>query len=309
MKPTVKPDLTVVIPAWDVGKELRECIASVQADPEPCELVVVDNASERTLDVPADVCVVRSGHRLTLAQARNVGLATVATPYVCFMDADDVLLPPALNILTTALRDDNELVLASGAITLWDPISGCRAPSYIPPPLAYRLQQRRRVLAMLQATTRVVPTQGAVVLRTEVLREVGGFPSVSVGENWALGVSLALAGKIRLDPRPMKLYRVSLSGGTLASERDGDLRQGLDARRFMREALRQSPHAGPILVIASFLMAPLHFALAVGERRRREPRAVALLKRHCRAVQGVTTPCGSDIHAILNERTTETPSR
>lgn len=275
----VKPELTVVIPAWDVGDELLESIASVRADPEPSELVIVDNASERVLAVPGGVSVVRSARRLTLGQARNLGLKIVTTPFVCFMDADDVLLPPALQILTSALRCDRELVLASGAITLWETSGNIRVPSYLPPRLAYRVQYRRCTLALLQATTRVVPTQGAVVIRTHVLRAVGGFPDVPAGENWALGVSLALAGGIRLDPRPMKLYRVPLDRRTLATSRDRELKQCLGAHRAMRNALRQSPHAGRILKMTSFGLAPIHLALALGERLRSEPRAVRLLKR------------------------------
>lgn len=273
------PDLTVVIPAWDIGDELLESIASVQADRESSVVLVIDNASEHELDLPKGVHLFRSDRRLTLAGARNLGLTHVTTPFVCFMDADDVLIPPALELLTSALRADEGLVLASGAITLWDPDLDNRAPSYIPPRLAYRVQNSRRTLALLQATTRVVPTQGAVVIRTHVLRQLGGFPDIPVGENWALGVSLALAGGIRLDPRPMKLYRVRSNRKTLANQRDGNLRRCLAARRAMRIALRESPNAGLTLKTTSFLLAPIHVGLAVRERFRAESRAETLLKK------------------------------
>ena len=304
---TRSAQLSVVIPAWDIGVELSECIASVLADPEPCRLIVVDNASTRPLTLPEGTHVIRSPKRLSLGATRNLGLGEVSTPFVCFMDADDLLVRPALRLLVNALREDPDLVLAAGSILLWEPSSGRSARSYIPSRLAFRLQDRRRLLTLMQATNRVIPTQGAAVIRTQTLRELGGFPKIPHGENWALGVSLSLAGKVKLDPRPMKLYRIVSGDRTLSRQRDRSLRNALAARLATRRALRRSPDAGMLLRAYGFVLAPVHLALSVRDRLRRITPAERALRR------AASSPIERDLYseplAISSGRTTRKPPR
>ncbi|HET9199054.1 MAG TPA: glycosyltransferase family 2 protein [Solirubrobacterales bacterium] len=268
--------LTIVIPAWDLDGALDECLASVDLDPEPCRVVVVDNASARPLRLGPRVQVVRTARRRTLAAARNLGLERVETELVCFLDGDDVLIPPALESLVDTMRGDPGLVLAAGSSLLWDPERDVVARSFVPPRRAFLYSRYRRWLAARQTIDRVIPTHGAVVQRTAALRAVGGFPDTAYGENWLLGVSLALAGGISLDSRPMKFYRVGPSHNRLSRRRDRDFRQGLRVRREMRETLRRDACSGRLLRLTSYWIAPLHLYLAARARWSR-PRAERIL--------------------------------
>src|SRR5258705_5095063 len=69
-------DVTVVVPAWGdyAGEPLGEALDSLQTQDLPARIIVVDNASEPALAVPAGVEVVRSAERLSVGAARKLGL-------------------------------------------------------------------------------------------------------------------------------------------------------------------------------------------------------------------------------------------
>jgi cellulose synthase/poly-beta-1,6-N-acetylglucosamine synthase-like glycosyltransferase len=296
--------VTIVIPAWDLGSALDECLASVDLDPEPCRVIVVDNASKVPLHLDQRIEVVRTLRRITLAGARNLGLKLVETEFVCFLDGDDVLIPPALKTLVDTMRHDHELVLAAGSSFLWDPEREIVARSFVPPRRAFAYFRFRWWLAIRQTTDRVIPTHGAVVQRTVTMRAVGGFPDTAYGENWLLGVTLALAGGISLSSRPMKFYRVGPSHNQLSRQRDRDFRQGLQVRREMRRTLRRDARAGRLLRLASYGLAPLHLSLAARARLAR-PQAEKIL-----AAEGTDiTRTSYETLAIVRQRTREMPPR
>src|SRR4051812_28627801 len=96
--------VTVVIPVWDgYVRYFSEAVESVRRNAPDVPVVVVDNAS--TSDVPElEGCeLVRSGQRLTVGAARNLGLEQVVTEYVVFLDADDLLLDGALEFMASRI--------------------------------------------------------------------------------------------------------------------------------------------------------------------------------------------------------------
>ncbi len=93
--------LTVVIPAYNVGSYIGECIRSVLCqsrwEDQVQIVVVVDGATDDTL---AQTWIAANGseslvqiilqENAGLSAARNAGLNQVATEYVAFLDGDDV---------------------------------------------------------------------------------------------------------------------------------------------------------------------------------------------------------------------------
>lgn len=98
------PLLTVVIPAYNVDGYIEEALDSVLSQPyiDDIEIVVIDDgSSDSTFDVvkrvmdrdPAGhIRLIRQSNR-GLSGARNAGIAAVRTPYVGFLDGDDIFLP------------------------------------------------------------------------------------------------------------------------------------------------------------------------------------------------------------------------
>jgi glycosyltransferase involved in cell wall biosynthesis len=94
--------VSVVVPCYNQAHYLGEAIESALAQTyRPLEIVVVDDgATDNTFEVAtayAEVRCVRQPNQ-GLAAARNAGLRRSRGEYVVFLDADDRLLPEALEI-------------------------------------------------------------------------------------------------------------------------------------------------------------------------------------------------------------------
>ena len=197
--------VTVVIPVWDAyaGAGLLEAIESVRRQSVPCDLIVVDNASRVPLPPLSGTEVVRLPARRSTGAARNAALGSVRTPYVVFLDADDLLLDGALN----ALVDGLEAAPGRSAYTLSivDGLTGQRHRS--PRRLARALCRVPPLFALANAVWSLLPTQGCTIMRVSDVRACDGYADSSHGEDWTLGVSLAFRGEVAFDRRLGLCYR------------------------------------------------------------------------------------------------------
>jgi glycosyltransferase involved in cell wall biosynthesis len=112
------PDVAVVIPCFNQAHYLAEAIESVLAQTlPPAEVVVVDDGSEDNSHEVAgrydQVARLRQRNR-GVAAARNAGLRATRSDRVVFLDADDRLLPPALEVGATALERRPQVAFVSG---------------------------------------------------------------------------------------------------------------------------------------------------------------------------------------------------
>ena len=233
--------VAVVIPVWDsYVRFLQEAVASVREQGVEAEIVVVDNASTESLPALEGALVVRSDARLTTGAARNLGLEAVAAPLVVFLDADDLMLPGSLTTLVGGLRP-GDIAFAMARIE-GDTGRRHRAPRRI----AYVLARAPRLFALANTIWSLVPMQGATILRTDVVRAVGGYGDHSRGEeDWAFGAALAWRGSFRLSRDAGLVYRWRLDS-------PGQAGAPLDVRRnarIVRDRIRTDP-AVPAVVRA-----------------------------------------------------------
>ena len=108
------PRLSILIPTWNAEATVERALDSVLAEQAiPLEVVVVDDAStDGTADFVGAIAerdprvvLVRLRANGGVSAARNRGLATVRGEWVAFLDADDLLLPGALDALMAPTRD------------------------------------------------------------------------------------------------------------------------------------------------------------------------------------------------------------
>lgn len=100
--------LTVVIPCYNLGEFLQECIESVcRSRYRPIELIIVDDASthsrtRRVLDEldgrdlgdpKLSLRIVRHDRNVGVEQVRNLGAKLAEGEFLCFLDADDLVHP------------------------------------------------------------------------------------------------------------------------------------------------------------------------------------------------------------------------
>ena len=110
--------MSVVVPCYNQAHYLGEAIESVLGQTyRPVELIVVDDgATDCTAEVAAAYPEVRCLHQTNqgLAAARNAGLRAARGEYVTFLDADDRLLPGALQVSAAALDLNPDAAFAVG---------------------------------------------------------------------------------------------------------------------------------------------------------------------------------------------------
>lgn len=107
--------VAVVVPAYNYGRFLGECLDSILAQTYPVdEIVVVDDGStDDTLAVARQyetrgVRVIAQSNQ-GVAAARNNGIAATHSPYIVCIDADDLLAPRYVEVCRTALMRDRGL--------------------------------------------------------------------------------------------------------------------------------------------------------------------------------------------------------
>lgn len=227
--------ISIVLTVWgDYVDFLPGALESLQGQGVPSvEFIVVDNASEPPIGDLPGVRIVRTAERMTVGHARNFGLTHVTGEYVLFWDADDLMLPGALQRLREVIEGDPEVSVVTMDSISWTPESGPGGPWPWPRSIMYRLAPHRRVLALMALLYNPFTTTGPALLRTRDVRDAEGFPDIPCCEDWALSGSLAVRGRVVMLREPGRLYRVHDASLTLehlgGSEQAGWL-EGIRAR-------------------------------------------------------------------------------
>ena len=110
--------LSIVVPAYNVERELEKCIESCLKQDIPKDsyeiIIVNDGATDNTLQVATDIaakyeCVsVVNQNNMGLSGARNTGLKYAKGKYVWFIDSDDYIKP---NVLGNMIRQTDDINL------------------------------------------------------------------------------------------------------------------------------------------------------------------------------------------------------
>jgi len=116
-KPSI-PTYALITPAHNEEAFIEKTIESVLSQTVlPIKWVVVDDGStDGTVQIAKsrpDICLLRQ-HNQGLSCARNVGLAYSNGAYIVFLDADDLLLPDAIDIGIHALAARKDCPLTFG---------------------------------------------------------------------------------------------------------------------------------------------------------------------------------------------------
>lgn len=196
--------MTVVIPVWGARyvDSLARAVASVRSQDEEAPIVVVDNASDAEVPQLRGTEVVRSTRRLSAGKARNLGLKRVSTDFVLMLDADDELIEGALASLRDGIDADPGVAVYS--MSLLEAETGARHRT--PRRLASVLARVPWLFAHATAVWSLYPIHGNAIMRTSGIRDAGGYPDCSGGEDWVLGVSQAFQGRVVIDARPGTVY-------------------------------------------------------------------------------------------------------
>ena len=187
---TGNPDnrVSIVIPFYNQPKFLAEAIASVKAQTHPdVEVIVIDDGSV----VPAadvledlwDVHILRTKNR-GVSAARNLGLQNTSGDYLIFLDADDRLMPGAIEAHLQLMLENPKVGLTFGSQSVIDRNGAEIRPAHICRP-------RRNYFRMLLEGN-PIGSPGAAMMRRSAVESVGPFDeSITRGEDYHLYLRIA----------------------------------------------------------------------------------------------------------------------
>jgi hypothetical protein len=187
------------------------------------EVIVVDDASQDDtfgwLETQTDPRLrpIRLDKGRLGSGARNVGLAEVRSPYVMFLDDDDLLRDKALARLLRPLERDKGVAGAGGTYVTFDATVKPRRQFTTPVPVKTTIWREQIWGWNLQP--------GAGVFRTQVARDIGGWDeALSRCEDLDFNLRM-YPRKIALTPVPVLRYRVhpgQIEGAMVQLESDLD---------------------------------------------------------------------------------------
>lgn len=180
--------VSVVIPCFGQAHYLGEAIESVLAQSYPhLEVLVVDDASPDNVSpiasrYPGVRCI--RGEEKGVSAARNLGLRNTNGDFLVFLDADDRLLPDAIEVGLQALAEHEECACAIGAYRRvahdGEPLN-----THDQPPV-----RNGQYAQLMRDNWAGFP--GRAIYRRSVFEHVKGFdPDREVAEDFALSLDIA----------------------------------------------------------------------------------------------------------------------
>ncbi|MEM8501981.1 MAG: glycosyltransferase family A protein [Cyanobacteria bacterium P01_D01_bin.1] len=170
-------EVSVIIPAYNAIRYLPRALESVLNQTyQNFDVVIVDDGSQDGIgdwyaqlseDIRQQVKLISRANKGT-ASARNLGIARSHSPYIAFLDADDIWLPEKLAQQVQALKNSPEAGLVYCWVASVDQMESPTGRLY-----AERLQPQRAWETLV--VRNVISTPSAVLVCRECLQAVGGF--------------------------------------------------------------------------------------------------------------------------------------
>ncbi len=196
--------VSVIIPTFNRADYLPYAIRSVMRQTmQDCEIIVVDDGStDNTRQIVEDL-----GNGISYvyqpnggcSTARNHGLRLATSPYIVFLDSDDLIAPRKFE-LESALLDGN---LGAG-FAYSDSIEFSATDYYYQPAICHADPRRFAVEHFLHPGVRL----GSLMFRREMIERCGAFDSsMRYNEDSDLVQQIAILSDVVFSPYPSNLVR------------------------------------------------------------------------------------------------------
>lgn len=177
-----QPQTTFVIPAYNPGEWLDLCLESLIVQTDPAwRAIVIDDGSTAWPDSlrfqDPRITLLRTPNR-GVSAARNLGWRQAQTPYIVFLDADDLLEPDFLAKLLPPLQNDPQIDLAfcdGRLLWMYESPESHNVEMPFGPAQDFHANLKKRPMNL-----------GAIVFRTASIAHAPGFDLAlsSASEDW-----------------------------------------------------------------------------------------------------------------------------
>jgi glycosyltransferase involved in cell wall biosynthesis len=228
--------VSVIIPCYNQSKFLAEAIQSVLNQTYPnVEIIVIDDGStdniEEVLQAFPQIEFIKQKNQ-GAAIARNKGIAASSGTFLIFLDADDRLLPNALELGVRYLNENTSCAFVTGGVKLID-----SSGKFLEIPKQVRIEKDhfKTLLA-----TNYIWTPGVVVYRKSIFDSNNGFDPMAGGSaDYELNVRIARKYEIASHGEIILEYR--MHGSNMSKNLAYMLKSGISVRRAQKKYIRQNP--------------------------------------------------------------------
>lgn len=204
------PKITVVIPAYNGERTIRETIKSLQQQTfQDFELIVInDGSTDRTVEVVESIndnrIKVFSYENRGLSTARNCGITRASAEFITFIDADDLWTSDKLELQLAALKKNPEAGVAYSWTSFMNVNERGQPISFLPSPQYSFSGNVYKQLLMGD----FILSGSNVMIRREAIDSAGEFePTLKSCEDWDYWLRLAARWHFVVVPKYQILYR------------------------------------------------------------------------------------------------------
>ena len=207
-----EPLVTIVIPSYNHERYVVDSLKGVVSQTyKNIELIVIDDGSTDSsvskIESMFDVCrqrfkrfEFRSRPNKGLCATLNEALEWSQGEFFSLIASDDILLENKTSVLVEVLKADNSIVAAFGGLELIDDLNH-------PVARVYGADKVHTFDEIIMGET--VPGAPAGLMRTNALKNVGGYPEFLSVEDWYMWLTLTNTGhRLRSIKEPVVKYRI-----------------------------------------------------------------------------------------------------
>jgi glycosyltransferase involved in cell wall biosynthesis len=224
--------ISVIMPAYNCGKYIRDAVDSVLHQTEQdVELIVVnDGSTDDTPEIVESIAALDMRVRVLTQPnsgkpsiSRNRALALATGEFVCFLDADDLYYPDKIRAGLKVLQAHPTIDLVFHDVTFMNEAGAEQPVTYLKAVnFAERVISRskglgdaaflcnERALFFFMCTTVTTILMSSVLIRRKLLTaDPIGFPEdVTIGEDVDLWFRLVRSARVAYIDRPLSSYRI-----------------------------------------------------------------------------------------------------
>ncbi|RUT04244.1 glycosyl transferase [Dulcicalothrix desertica PCC 7102] len=211
------PIVSVIVPAYNCESTIIETIVSIQNQTLfDIEIIVIndgstDNTLDRLMTIQDKRLKILSYENRGLPTARNRGIAHATSPYISFIDADDLWAPDKLELQVAALKSHPN----AGVAYSWTICMDNEGKNFYP---GVQASYQGNVFSNLLVCN-FIASGSNVLLTRQVIDAVGEFDSTLKScEDWDYWLRVARSWEFVVIPKPQIIYR--LSSGAMSSKID-----------------------------------------------------------------------------------------